>query len=144
MSDQMIKLGITGALALHGLGHGGALGALLWIRLRPGSNTGGWLAARSWLFPSLSGDTATTLASVLWVVSLVGFVAAALAFSGIVVPSMAWRPLAVAAAIVSLVGIVAFMGTWPTFNALAALGMNVAVLVALLWVQWPPQAMFGR
>ena len=144
MSDQMIRLTITGALALHGLGHGGALGALLWICLRPGSNTGGWLAARSWLIPSLPADTATTLAGVLWIASLVGFVAAAFAFSGVVLPSAAWRPLAVAAAIVSLSGIVAFMGTWPTFNTLAALGMNVAVLVALLWAQWPPQAMFGK
>lgn len=32
MSDQSIKLIAAGALLLHGLGHGGALGALAWIR----------------------------------------------------------------------------------------------------------------
>jgi hypothetical protein len=30
------------------------------------------------------------------------------------------------------------------FNTLAALGVNVAVLVTQLWAKWPPQAMFGR
>ena len=34
MSDQMLKLVITGALALHGLGHGGAVGALAWMAAR--------------------------------------------------------------------------------------------------------------
>lgn len=35
-------------------------------------------------------------------------------------------------------------GTWPAFNTVAALGMNGAVLVAVLWLHWPPEAMFGR
>jgi hypothetical protein len=132
------------ALALHGLGHGGALGALAWIGARPGTNTGGWLPARSWLVPSLPAETATIVASIFWILSLIGFVAAALGFWGILVPSEAWRPLAVVAAIVSMLGILLFIGTWPTFNTLAALGMNVAVLVALLWLRWPPETMFGR
>jgi hypothetical protein len=142
MSDQVIRLVVGGALLLHGLGHGGALGALLWIRFRPGSNTGDWLAARSWLIPSLPADTATTLASMFWVVSLVGFVLAALSFLGILVPGDAWRPLAVGSAIVSFAGIVLFFGTWPMFNTLVALGVNVAVLVAVVWLHWPPQTLF--
>ena len=144
MSDQTIKLIAAGVLLLHGLGHGGALGALAWIRLRPGTPTGDWLAARSWLVPSLPGDTAMTLASAFWIVSLTGFVVAALSFWGIVIPGSVWRPLAVAAALVSATGIVTFFGTWPMFNMLAALGVDVAVLVALLWLHWPPQATFGR
>ena len=144
MSDQTIKLIAAGVLLLHGLGHGGALGALAWIRLRPGTNTGDWHAARSWLVPSLPGDTATTLASAFWIVSLIGFVVVALSFWGIVVPAGVWRPLAVAAALVSATGIVFFFGTWPTFNTLAALGVNVAVLVAVVVFRWPSEAMLGR
>ena len=139
MSDQVIKLVVGGALLLHGLGHGGALGALLWIRFRPGTNTGNWLAARSWLVPSLRGDTATTVASAFWVVSLIGFVVAALSFWGILVAADVWRPLATGSAIVSTIGIVLYVGTWPVFNTLAALGMDVAVLVAVVWLHWPPQ-----
>ena len=36
---------IAAALLLHGLGHGGALGALIWIKFRPGDDTGARLAA---------------------------------------------------------------------------------------------------
>ncbi len=144
MSDQTIKLVAAGVLLLHGLGHGGALGALAWIRFRPGTPTGDWLSARSWLVPSLPADMATTLASTFWVVGLVGFVIAAMSFWGVVVPGDVWRPLAVASALVSIAGIVFFFGTWPMFNTLAALGVNVAVLVALLALRWPPEAMFGR
>jgi hypothetical protein len=144
MSDSTIKLVIAAALALHGLGHGGALGALAWIAARPGSDTGGWHAARSWLLPTLPAETATTLAGAIWVLALVGFVAAALGFWGVGVPADAWRPLAVVAALISTVGIVLFIGTWPAFNTLAALAMNVAVLVALLAMRWPSETMLGR
>jgi hypothetical protein len=144
MSDQMLKLVITGALALHGLGHGGAVGALAWIAARPGTDTGAWRAAQSWLLPGLSAETATAVASAFWILSLVGFVAAALGAWEILVPADAWRPLAAVAAVVSMVGIVVFIGTWPAFNTVAALGMNVAVLVALLGMRWPPETIFGR
>ena len=143
MSDQAIKLIATSVLLVHGLGHGGSLAALAWIRLRPGTPTGGWLAARSWLVPSLTGDTAMTIAAAFWIVSLVGFVIAAMSFWGVVVPGNVWRPLAVTSALVSFAGIVLFCGTWPMFNTLAALGVDVAVLVAVLWLHWPPQAAFG-
>ncbi len=143
MSDQTIRLIAAGVLLLHGLGHGGALAALAWIRLRPGTPTGSWHAARSWLVTSLPADTATTIASAFWVVSLVGFVIAAMSFWGVVIPGSVWRPLAVASALVSATGIVMFFGTWPMFNTLAALGVNVAVLVAVLWLRWPPEAALG-
>lgn len=144
MSDQMVRLLVGAALLLHGLGHGGALGALLWIRFRPGTSTGDWVGARSWLVPSLTGDAAWVIASTFWIVSLIGFVVAALSFWGILVPDELWKPFGVASAIVSLAGIVLFFGNWPLFNTLAALTMNVAVLVAVLWLRWPPQSLFGR
>jgi hypothetical protein len=144
MSDQLLRLILGGVLLLHGLGHGGALGALLWIRLRPGTNTGDWLAARSWLVPSLTGDPGLAVASAFWIVALVGFVAAALSFWGVLLPLDAWKPLAVGSAIVSTAAIVLFFGTWPMFNTLAALGVNIAVLVAVLWLHWPPESVFGR
>lgn len=128
MSTQTIKVLIAGALLVHGLGH----------------LTGFVLPARSWLFPSLAPPAARTVASIFWVLSTIGFVAASMSFWGILVPGDAWRPLAVASAIVSILGIALFIGTWPTFNTLAALGVNIAVLVALIWLHWPPQAMFGK
>jgi hypothetical protein len=142
MSAQTIKLIIAGALLLHGLGHGGALAAL--FAHSRGMDTGSWLPARSWLFPSLATRVTTTVASIFWILSLIGFVAAALSFWGVLVPGDVWRQLALTSSIVSALGIVLFFGTWPTFNTLAALGVNVAVLVTQLWLHWPPQAMFGK
>ena len=57
-------------------------------------------------------------------------------------PGDAWKPLAVGSAIVSTAGIVLFLGTWPVFNTLAVLGVNVAVLVAVGAFHWPPQTLF--
>jgi len=142
MSDGTIRIVIAGALALHGLGHFGAMAALAWLRVSPASNTGGWLAARSWLVPSLPEPY--LVASAFWAAALVGFLLAAAGFWGVLVPADLWRPLAVVAAVVSIAGIVLFAGTWPSFNTIAALGMNVAVLVALLGLHWPPETLFGR
>jgi len=85
-----------------------------------------------------------TLACACWIVALAGFVIAALSFWGILIPTEVWQPLAVGTALVSLAGIVLFWGTWPAFNTVAALGVNVAVLVAVLWLHWPPEALFTR
>ena len=144
MSDHSVKLIVAVALLVHGLGHGGALAALMWIAARPGTDTGGWLAARSWLVPSLPASTATTVASIFWILSLTGFVVTALPFWGVPVPGQAWRLLAVASALVSTAGIVLFVGRWPMFNTLAALGVNAAVLLAVFWFHWPPHTLFGR
>jgi hypothetical protein len=143
MSDQMVKAIAAVALLLHGLGHGGALGALVWIRLVPGTDTGQWLAARTWLIPSLSGEAATAMAGAFWILSLVGFVVAAMSLWGVFIRGRVWRPLAVVAALVSATGIVLFFGTWPMFNTLAALSVNAAVLVAVLWLRWSPDAALG-
>jgi hypothetical protein len=144
MTDQIIKFVVAAALLVHGLGHGGALGGLIWYRFRPGDETRPWSAARAWLFPSLPAPTAIVVASVFWVLCLIGFVSAALSFWGILLPGDMWRPLAAASAIVSILGIALFLGTWPTFNTLGALAMNIAVLVTQLWLHWPPQAIFGK
>jgi len=140
MSADTARGLVFGALVIHGLGHGGALGALIWMALRPSDPTGGWQAARSWLLPALPAATATPIAGAFWIVAMLGFVVAALSFWGIGLPGEAWRSVAIGSAIVSLVGITLFFGTWPPFNTLAALAVNIAVLVSLLWLRWPAQA----
>lgn len=137
MSDQWVRIIWFAMLLLHGLGHGGAMGALAWIAARPNSNTGGWTAAKSWLLPSVPAGTAALVANGFWLVSLVGFVAAALLFW---FGNDAWQPIAIVSAVASTAGIVLFFGTWPLFNTLAALAVNAIVLVALLVLRWTPPA----
>ena len=143
MPPQTIKLIIAGVLLLHGLGHIGALVAIAVNWSSRGTATGAWLPARSWLFPSLSPQAAKAVASAFWILSTIGFVAASMSFWGIVLPSDAWRQLALASSVVSALGITLFLGTWPAFNTIAALAVNIAVLITQLWLHWPPQAMFG-
>ncbi|HEY8732415.1 MAG TPA: hypothetical protein VIN69_10640 [Candidatus Limnocylindria bacterium] len=52
--------------------------------------------------------------------------------------------MADASAIASTLGIALFFGTWPAFNTIAALSVNAAVFVTLLWLQWPARTVFGR
>jgi hypothetical protein len=144
MSDPIIKLVITGVLFLHGLAHIGPIVVYIWLRYRPGGTTGGWLAARSWLLPSMPPTLAALLASGFWAVSLIGFIGAALSFWGILLPGEIWRQLAIGSAVVSIFGIALFFRTWPMFNTLAALGVNIVVLITQLWSSWPPQDMFGN
>jgi hypothetical protein len=91
--------------------------------------------------PSLPASTATLLASAFWAAALAGFVLAALSFWGIL-PIGWWQSLAVASAAVSMAGIILFFGNWPLFNTLAALAVNVGVLVAVLWLSWPPESVW--
>jgi hypothetical protein len=142
MSIFNLRIIIAGVLFLHGIAHIGPLIVVLthdrW------KDTGAWKRARSWLFPALAPSLATTLASTLYTFSLLVFVAAALSFWGVLIPGEAWRSLALVASIISTLGILLFLGTWPIFNTLAALAVNVAVLITQLWTHWPPFALFGK
>jgi hypothetical protein len=128
MSTQLLRLLIAGALFVHGVGH----------------TLGFFMPARSWLLSGVGEGTLRIVGGIFWVLATVGFIAALLSFIGLLIPAEWWRPLAIAFAIVSLLGIFIFFGTWPTFNTIGAVGMNIAILVLLLWVKWPPVSLFGR
>jgi hypothetical protein len=128
MSTQILRILIAGALFVHGVGH----------------TLGFWMPARSWLFPNLGELTSRIISSIFWVLAAAGFLAALLGFLGVLVPSGLWRPLTVGTAVVSILGLALFWNTWPTFNTIGALGMNIAVLITQLWLHWPPTSMFGK
>lgn len=71
----------------------------------------------------------------LWLLGLIGFVPAGLAFLGVGVPRDWWRPLAVAAALASITTILLFWppSPGPKLNALIA---NMGIL-AVVWWHWP-------
>lgn len=128
MSTQTLKILIAGALFVHGVGH----------------TLGFWMPARSWLFPKLGEPALRMISSVFWILAATGFLAALLGFLGFLVPFNLWRIIALGTAVVSLLGIVIFWNTWPTFNTIGALSMNLIVLVTQLWLHWPPPSMFGN
>jgi hypothetical protein len=128
MSTGVIRILIAGALFVHAIGH----------------TLGFFMPARSWLLPQASESVLRIVGSIIWVLVAGGFLLSCLSFLDILVPPDLWRQLAMVFAVVSLVGIALFWGTWPTFNVIGAIAMNVVVLVTQLWLRWPPTDMFGR
>lgn len=143
MSDQTIKIIVTAALFLHGVAHGRAFIALVYQLM--GSLPASWLPVRSWLFPSMSSKSVAGVASIFWLLSTLGFLGAALSFWGILVPPDVWSQLAVAAAILSTLGIILISGIWPgapnqklsTLDTIIALVINIAIFITQLWLHWP-------
>ncbi len=128
MSVQTIRILIAGALFVHGIGH----------------TLGFWKPARNFPFINLTEAQLRIAGGITWVLVIAGFVIAAMGFYGIIIPAIWWRPVAVIFAIISLAGLLLFGRSWPIFNFIGASALNIAVLVALLGVNWPPMGMFGR
>ena len=148
MSPTILRIIIAGILAFHGVGH--AMGIIPALQLRFFQNqTGAWAqnwSSHSWLLTPLLGEAASRiLAIILFSVSLVGFAGAALALMGWLVPHEWWRTLAIVSAVISLVALAFF---WNAFiylfpHKVGAIAVNVAVLVGLLWANWPTEADIG-
>lgn len=108
-------------------------------------NVEGW-NSRSWLLTPILGETISRILSIiLFLVALVGFVASTLALLGWLVPHDWWRTLAVVSAVISIVTIALFWNAFVSFfpNKVGALGVDIAVLVCLLVLNWPTEAMLG-
>jgi hypothetical protein len=143
MSAETIRILVTAALFLHGVAHGRAFIALLYQLM--GSLPASWLPVRSWLFPSTSGKAVAGVASPFWLLSTVGFIAAALSFWGILIPPDVWSQVVGPAAIISTLGIILVSGIWPgapnqklsILDTIIALILNCAILVTQLWLHWP-------
>ncbi len=128
MAAQTIRILIAGALFVHGIGH----------------TLGFWKPARDFPIIKLTGAQLRIAGGITWVLVAAGFIISALGFFGIIVPAVWWRPVAVIFAAVSLAGLLLLGRSWPIFNFIGASAFNIAVLVALLMLNWPPVEMFGR
>ena len=129
----MLKVVIALILFAHGIGH--SMGLLQVFKVA--SVNPAW-HGDSWLLTGVAGPTATqAVGTVLWVAAIIGFVALGAVVMGWL-PESWWTPLAVAASVVSLAGLVLFPVAFPTFSSIGAFAVNAAVLVAALWFHWVP------
>ena len=138
MISDNARLLVGMVLFVHALGHGGAVAALLSLAVFRGPS-GGWRPARSWLFPSLGSSTAMTIAVGFWTSAMLGFALASMSFWGVLIPVDIAGPAAVMAAAISVAGMLVFFGTWPLFNWLSSLTMNIAIFAAQFVLGWPTQ-----
>jgi hypothetical protein len=121
----MLQLVLVVLIGAHGIGHIVFLVSLLGLA--------DWgQPAHSWL---LTSDGLAKLAgSVLWLVALIGFCAAAY---GLATQQSWWRNAAVIAAVVSIVGLILFWTSPLTSPALSAFVFDAVVLFALVVLHLP-------
>ncbi|MGB3717288.1 MAG: hypothetical protein WA996_22930 [Candidatus Promineifilaceae bacterium] len=97
MSDTTLRFIIAAVFFVHGLGN--VLGIMAALQL---STLDSW-SSRSWLLTGLIGDTASRVISfVLFLAALIGFVRAALALMGWLLPHEWWRSMSVVSALISI------------------------------------------
>jgi hypothetical protein len=141
-----MKLLISVLLILHGLivagQSAGSFGSTIPNELQNPSFVSWWPInmGRSWLF-SLLGLERTLfvyrIGGLLWLAGGIALVAAGLGVLDFVIPSEWWRSLAIGGAAISLLMLAVY------FHPIMIIGTasSVAVLIALLWVKWPPMSL---
>ena len=148
MSSATLRAVIAAVLLFHGVGH--LMGVIPALRLfEISDSSASWLkgwTSHSWLLSDLLGEAVARLVSiVLFLTALIGMVGAALGLLGWIVPSEYWRALAIVSAVISLITIAlywnAFIFLFP--HKVGAIGVNLAVLVCLIWMDWPSKADIG-
>lgn len=135
----MWRIVIAIILLMHGIGHVMGIFPIFGLWTIEGQNS------RSWLLTNLLGEGgASWFSLLLWLAAMVGFVGAGLALLGWGVPLIWWRPFAIWAAFISIIGLILYWNAFFTIvNKVGALGVDIAILVALLWMHWPTEAMFA-
>ena len=139
MSPKTLRTVIAIFLFIHAIGHvQGVIASLGVIK----SDT--W-HARSWLFDGLLGEKGSrVLATILFIVIVLGFLATAFAFLGIGLPHESWRTLAIIFAVPSMLSLVAYWNAFAQlFNKVGAIGVNGWILIGLLLLKWPSEAEIG-
>jgi hypothetical protein len=127
---------IAAVLFAHGIGH--VMGPLQMFKLAVINPA--W-SGDSWVLTGVAGQTVSqAIGIVLWTTALIGFVLAAAVVMGWL-PTTWWVPLALAASVASLIAIALFPSAFPTFSTVAAALVDTAVLVAVLWFHWAPEAL---
>ncbi len=132
------QLLLVGTLLIQAVSHGVATYALSKDVSQTESQPP--VPVRAWLLPSLSIRVSAAIALVFWLLATVGFFVSAMSLSGSLLPASTWQPLAIAASLVSTLGIVIFSGIWPgapnrklaKIDTVIALILNVAILVFAL------------
>jgi len=131
----MWKFALGVFLAAHGLIHLG------YVTPAPADPKYPFSLSKSWLITGigLEEPSVRMLGIVLSALTVVGFVLTGLAATGILVPQEWWQPLTVVSAMTSFLLLVFFWNTWLVLGV----AIDIALLVALLWLRWQPFGAIG-
>jgi hypothetical protein len=139
MSPKTLGIIIAILLFVHAIGH------IQGIIVSSGLIKSETWHVRSWLFDSLLGERGSrTLALILFVVIVLGFLATAFSFLGIGLPHNIWRTLAIIFAIPSVLSLMAYWNAFAMFfNKVGAIGVDGWILIGLLIMNWPSETALG-
>lgn len=128
-------------LIAHGLVHAGLAAAP--NPEDPETKPGAFFTSteRSWLLTKVGLRSASVrwIGIVLVALATLGFVLSGLGVFGVPGLSEIWRTLAIASAVVSLLLLILFWHLWLIIGVLN----DVGILIALLWLDWPPIDLIG-
>jgi hypothetical protein len=128
-------------LIAHGLVHAGLAAAP--NPKEPDAKPGAFFTSisRSWLLPrlGLNAPIVQWIGIILVALAILGFVQAGLGVFGVPGLTEIWRSVAVISACVSLLLLVLFWHLWLIVGVL----IDVGILVALLWENWPSVELIG-
>ena len=136
--NDALRIGLGVLLILHGLVHPVLAAtpddpaAPRWPSFWHQGSGHSWLLSGTGLGPG----TVQWVGVAMWALATVILTVAG---AGVLTQHAWWRPLAIGGAVVSLAMIELY---WHPYLALGV-GLNVAILVALLWANWPTQEMVG-
>ena len=137
----MLKTALAIFVIAHGLVH--AILAIAPNPADPNPIPGEFFTAidRSWLLPKfgLNAPTIQWIGIVLVALSTLGFVLTGLGIFGVAGLSTIWRAIAIISAITSLLLLVTFWHPWLTVGVL----IDIAMLIALMWTNWPSVNVIG-
>ncbi len=134
MSGGFWRIVVALVILMHGIGHVLFLAPCLGI-------TQWGQSAHSWLLSRALGDVPTRLIGcLLWLLVVVGFASAGV---GLLSQGAWWRIVADCSAGVSLLALALFASSSSAQPILSAALMDVAILVALVWMRWPSVDLVG-
>ncbi len=134
MSPTQLRTIVALAVAAHGIGHV--------MFLIPSLGIASWgQSERSPLLSGLLGKTGgRVVGSILWLAVTAAFIAAGV---GLFTQLLWWRPLAIGAAVASLLAVLLYLSGRPTMPVVNATAFDLALLAALVVYRWPPVTLIG-
>jgi hypothetical protein len=129
---MLLTIIIALVLLAHGIGH--SMGLLQVFRI---ATVNPQWHGESWILGSAETAIVQPVAIVTWSLAIIGFALLAAVVMGWL-PASWWVPLAIASAVVSLLGILLFPAAFPTFSTVGAAAVNIALLVAVTITHWTP------
>lgn len=135
MTAKTIKLIVFLILLVHGIGHFQGVVASTGIKISKTSSSSSWL-----LNNFLKDNTSGIICFLLYAITAVGGIIAALSFKGLVFPNHLWQTLVLFTAFSSAVSLILFPNALAMFfNKIGAIAVDVIILLSLLWFQWPSE-----